>query len=76
MTPKNPALGKGLAALLGDWQSPSTTSDTPQITMLALDEIQAGTFQPRKHFDEDSLSELAQSIQSQGLMQPLTVRPK
>jgi ParB family chromosome partitioning protein len=77
MTPKNPALGKGLAALLGDWQAPTpdATSNTPQITMLAIDEIQAGQFQPRVHFDEDSLNELAQSIQAQGLLQPLTVRP-
>jgi ParB family chromosome partitioning protein len=76
MTPKNPALGKGLAALLGDWQAPASQDNIPHITMLELDEIQAGSYQPRQYFDEESLNELAQSIQSQGLMQPLTVRPK
>jgi ParB family transcriptional regulator, chromosome partitioning protein len=77
MTPKNPALGKGLAALLGDWQAPvaDKQKQAMQITMLELDQIQAGQYQPRVYFDEDSLNDLAQSIQAQGLLQPLTVRP-
>lgn len=75
MTPKNPALGKGLAALLGDWPTSNQTTSM-EITMLALDDIQPGQYQPRQYFDEDQLNALAQSIESQGLIQPLTVRPK
>jgi ParB family chromosome partitioning protein len=77
MTPKNPALGKGLAALLGEWQAPvaDLKGKDLQITMLELDQIQAGQYQPRIHFDEEGLNDLAQSIQAQGLLQPLTVRP-
>lgn len=74
MTPKNPALGKGLAALLGDWPIPNQATSM-EITMLNLDDIQPGQYQPRQYFDEEQLNELAQSIQSQGLIQPLTVRP-
>ncbi|MDQ5883919.1 MAG: ParB family transcriptional regulator, chromosome partitioning protein, partial [Pseudomonadota bacterium] len=71
--PKNPALGKGLAALLGDWPVPNQTTRM-EITMLALDDIQPGQYQPRQYFDEEQLDALAQSIESQGLIQPLTVR--
>lgn len=75
MTPKNPALGKGLAALLGDWPVQNQTKSM-EITMLALEDIQPGAYQPRQYFDEEQLNALAQSIESQGLIQPLTVRPK
>lgn len=77
MTPKPAPLGKGLAALLGDWQpEPAEKTNHMNITMLALDELVPGQYQPRQHFDEAQLQELAQSIQKQGLIQPLTVRPK
>ena len=42
---------------------------------LPIDSIQAGQYQPRQHFDADSLRELAQSISTQGLIEPLIVRP-
>jgi len=78
MSSKNKPLGKGLAALLGDWQPAlqETNAHTPQISMINIDDIHAGSFQPRKHFDEGSLKELADSIQAQGLLQPITVRPQ
>lgn len=45
------------------------------ITMVAISEIRPNSFNPRKHFDEDSLNELADSIRRQGMLQPVTVRP-
>ena len=45
------------------------------ITMVALADIQPSGFNPRKHFDETSLYELADSIKQQGVLQPITVRP-
>jgi ParB family transcriptional regulator, chromosome partitioning protein len=77
MTLKPAPLGKGLAALLGDWQpNLNEKSSDMSITVLPIHELEAGQYQPRQHFDETQLQELAQSIQKQGLIQPLTVRPK
>lgn len=42
---------------------------------VALANIQPSTFNPRKHFDEDSINELADSIRQQGVLQPINVRP-
>jgi ParB family chromosome partitioning protein len=77
MTQKNLPLGRGLAALLGDIKlsAPDDASPT-QITMLDINQIVSGTFQPRKHFDEQAIEELAASIKKHGLIQPITVRPK
>jgi len=62
------ALGKGLAQLLGE-QFESTVSELP------IDSIVPNPRQPRQHFDEAALEELAQSIREVGLLQPLVVRP-
>lgn len=45
------------------------------ITMIAISAIRPNSFNPRKHFDETSLNELAGSIRQQGILQPVTVRP-
>lgn len=45
------------------------------ITMVALANIQPSSYNPRKHFDEESLAELAESICRQGVLQPIGVRP-
>ena len=45
------------------------------ITMVAISAIRPNSFNPRKHFDEASLNELADSIRQQGILQPVTVRP-
>ena len=45
------------------------------IVSLALADIRPGGFNPRKHFDEESLGELADSIRQQGVLQPIGVRP-
>lgn len=70
--PKKNALGRGLGALiqLDDVQ----TSGSSQISEVALADIEANPNQPRKTFDEESLSELAASIKELGVVQPVTLR--
>jgi len=62
-------LGRGLSSLLGD---SSKKIDTSKI---AIKDIIRNKFQPRKHFDKDSLQELTDSIKNQGVIQPIVVRP-
>jgi len=64
-------LGRGLDALLSGNQD-TGAPDSQQ--MLRLDELQPGKYQPRTHMDQESLAELAESIRSQGIMQPILVR--
>jgi len=84
---KRNALGKGLSALLNDSEStfPSKTNTNTSsssneygnlgsVNEIKLSEIEVNPFQPRTDFDEDALTELADSIKKQGLIQPITVR--
>lgn len=71
------ALGRGLGALLDD--SPPkerSLSSGGQNTIqdVSLENIEVNPFQPRSHFDEVALQELADSIKTQGIIQPVTVR--
>ncbi len=68
---KPKGLGRGLDALLGA-DPPSATRDASG--SLRVDQLQPGRYQPRTRMDEESLRELASSIQSQGLIQPVLVR--
>ena len=72
---RSKGLGMGLEALLGPKvaEAPPPNSQAP--TSLRLDCLKPGRYQPRTRMDEGSLAELAQSIKSQGLMQPVLVRP-
>ena len=65
-------LGRGLGALLGDFQEPSL--ENSNYRMIQLHRIEPNPDQPRKDFDEEELQELAESISVHGLIQPLTVR--
>ena len=65
-------LGRGLDALLGGDESRGMPEELRQ---LPVDALQAGRYQPRTNMDQDALGELAQSIKSQGVMQPILVRP-
>ncbi len=65
-------LGRGLDALLS---GSDDRADRDALQLLALDRIGSGRYQPRTRMDEASLAELAQSIQAQGVMQPILVRP-
>ncbi len=70
---KSRGLGRGLDALLGA-ESKNEASSTGTPTVLRLNQLQPGVYQPRTHMDEASLNSLAQSIKDQGLMQPILVR--
>lgn len=85
---KKKALGRGLSALLSDTPdeekldvdvtSPvgSHTHATAHenLNEISLDEIETNPFQPRQHFDQEALRELAESIKVHGIIQPITVR--
>ncbi|NNG25023.1 ParB/RepB/Spo0J family partition protein [Telluria aromaticivorans] len=71
-TKKLKGLGRGLDALLGGDSEPAPASAP---SSLPITQIQAGKYQPRTRMDETSLSELAASIKTQGIMQPVLVRP-
>ena len=75
MAMKKPkGLGLGLEALLGPKVSESAANaDAP--SRLRLEQLRPGRYQPRTRMDEGSLYELAESIKSQGVMQPILVRP-
>jgi ParB family chromosome partitioning protein len=74
-TKKLKGLGRGLDALLGGdaHDAPAAPHNAP--SSLKLAQVQAGKYQPRTRMDEVSLSELAASIKTQGIMQPVLVRP-
>ena len=79
MTKKKKRLGRGLDALLGSTdtinsESLSSKTDTPPNT-LPIELMQPGEYQPRTNMDPESLQELASSIQAQGIIQPILVRP-
>ena len=65
-------LGKGLGALLGDFtEEPAVQSG---LKTLPLHKIEPNPDQPRRDFDPEELEELAESIRTHGIIQPLTVR--
>jgi ParB family chromosome partitioning protein len=74
-TKKLKGLGRGLDALLGgdgDPSNPAANGHAP--SELAIAQMQAGKYQPRTRMDEGGLAELAASIKTQGIMQPILVR--
>ena len=80
VTKKPKGLGLGLEALLGPRvreagdAGPAPVGSAPPST-LRLAQLQPGKYQPRTRMDEGALYELAESIKSQGIMQPVLVRP-
>ena len=64
----------GLEALLGP-KAPDNSDDELAPSSLPLNQLRGGAYQPRTRMDEGSLYELAESIKSQGVMQPILVRP-
>ena len=72
---KSSKLGRGLDILLGQVSSAVNQSDSEHnLKLLSVDALQRGKFQPRDDIDPDTLNELADSITSQGVIQPLVVR--
>ena len=87
MIAKNRGLGRGLNALFEDEESQSVPGQPAQSAaeqaqaqngnrrqVIGVDQIVPGQFQPRTLFNEDTLNELAQSIKTHGLLQPIVVR--
>jgi ParB family chromosome partitioning protein len=83
---RKPALGRGLGALLGESRREeavatpgrdiaSGSADAGGLAMLAIADIEPHPTQPRRHFDEGALDELAASIAQRGVIQPIIVRP-
>jgi ParB family transcriptional regulator, chromosome partitioning protein len=75
MVEKRPALGRGLSALIPDAgapQAPALPSGRP--LELDIDRLQPNHLQPRIHIDDQRLEELAQSIRTNGVIQPIVVR--
>jgi ParB family chromosome partitioning protein len=76
VTKKIKGLGRGLEALLGPTATEAVLNANADATptVLNLEQMVAGVYQPRKRMDEGALYELAESIKSQGIMQPILVR--
>ncbi|TWB43507.1 ParB/RepB/Spo0J family partition protein [Nitrospirillum pindoramense] len=77
----NPALAATAASLLPATSKPlnklyGTSEDFPELVELDLDQVFPNPDQPRRHFDETALRELADSIGAQGLIQPIVVRKR
>lgn len=72
MAVKKRGLGRGLDSLLG---SGGEAEGEDALRELPLEALKPGSHQPRRHFDEDALDALAASIRTQGVVQPIVVRP-
>jgi ParB family transcriptional regulator, chromosome partitioning protein len=79
--PRKHGLGRGLSALLGDSVAEAPTSGGAErgsaagLRTLPVSAMAPHPGQPRRHFDEAALDDLAESIASRGLIQPIVVRP-
>lgn len=77
-------LGRGLSALFEDEEDDfSGSADAGQTgqqgsgrTHIGVDQLEPGSYQPRRHMDQDSIDELAKSIAAHGILQPIVVRQK
>jgi ParB family chromosome partitioning protein len=76
--PKKSALGRGLSALLENEETDITSSGSAaalgSTSEIAISSIEANPFQPRTRFESNALEELAESIRTHGVIQPVTVR--
>ncbi|SEH27593.1 ParB/RepB/Spo0J family partition protein [Magnetospirillum fulvum] len=81
-------LGRGLSALLGDNAATAVAAVNTAVAAgaevaasaiglrtIPVEWLQPGRFQPRRHFDEDQIADLVESIRDKGILQPLLVRP-
>ncbi len=81
MSVKKNALGRGLSALLENANTDITSNTTEgsakvsgSVASIEIATIETNPFQPRSHFEEEALNELAASIAEHGIIQPITVR--
>ena len=73
---KRQALGRGLSALLDDSEKSAASKEEiiGNVIELPLEKIEVNPFQPRTNFNEESIEDLAKSIQALGVIQPITDR--
>ena len=73
---KRQALGRGLSALLDESEKSAASKEEiiGNVVELPLDKIKVNPFQPRTNFNQESIEDLAKSIQALGVIQPITVR--
>lgn len=72
---KRTNLGRGLAALFGEDEEDYASLDKVRSTKtIPIEHLRPGRYQPRRHFDEASVKALADSIEAQGILQPILVR--
>jgi ParB family chromosome partitioning protein len=67
---KKPALGRGLSALI---PSSRGEAEAPGVKLVRIDALEANRRQPRRRFDDESIAELARSIERSGILQPILV---
>lgn len=73
---KRRGLGQGINALFPDESllEVEKVNGEEMVEQIAIEEIRSNPYQPRKHFDEEALEELADSIRENGVMQPIIIR--
>ncbi len=74
-TKKKKGLGRGLSALFGDEKPKDKQLEVNQINTVSISDLSRNPYQPRQHFSEEKLEELAKSIKKNGIIQPIAVRP-
>tara|TARA_B100001057_G_scaffold6235_1_gene5676 strand:+ start:980 stop:1834 length:855 start_codon:yes stop_codon:yes gene_type:complete len=75
MSGKKKGLGRGLSALFGDEQPKDNSQKNKQFNSVSISDLSRNPYQPRQHFSEEKLEELANSIKKNGIIQPIAVRP-
>jgi len=75
MSGKKKGLGRGLSALFGDEKPKDKSNETIQTNAVSISDLIRNPYQPRQHFGEEKLEELANSIKKNGIIQPIAVRP-
>ena len=75
MSGKKKGLGRGLSALFGDEKPKNKPQDIRHSNTVSISELSRNPYQPRQHFSEEKLEELANSIKKNGIIQPIAVRP-
>ena len=75
MSGKKKGLGRGLSALFGDEKPQDESKNTKQSNTVSISDLSRNPYQPRQHFSEEKLEELANSIKKNGIIQPIAVRP-
>jgi len=73
-TSKKKGLGRGLSALFGDEKPKEKPQEINKLNTVSISDLSRNPYQPRQHFSEEKLEELANSIKKNGVIQPVAVR--